>query len=273
MKRTASEIADRLRLTCIGKGDIEVECVSPVEDPDPRGIVFIESESYLSGVIDRCQCVLAASSLKDKMALSPSMACLFTDTPRLSFIALLRLFDPYADRVPQTDPLASSRQVAQSAGIGHGCILGENAVIEESVHLMGGNYVGRDVKVGRDTVVFPGAQILDGSRIGSHCVIGANAVIGGEGFGYEKTEEGLMKIPHIGNVILEDRVEVGSGTCIDRATVGSTLVGHDTKIDNLVQIAHNVKIGAHYGDSGSDGDCRQFPYRTASRARRAGGNQ
>src|SRR5690606_34294524 len=106
-------------------------------------------------------------------------------------------------------------------------------------------YIGKNVKIGRNCRIDCGVKIYDYTVIGDHCTIHANAVIGSDGFGFQPSEKGYTKIPQLGNVVIEDDVEIGSNCSIDRGTIGSTIIGKGTKLDNLIQIAHNVKIGEH----------------------------
>jgi UDP-3-O-[3-hydroxymyristoyl] glucosamine N-acyltransferase len=140
------------------------------------------------------------------------------------------------------DPSAT---VSAEALIGPGCVVGAHAAIDAGAVLIGQCWVGSEARVGQKTVLHPGVRLLDRCRVGSHCIIHANVVIGADGFGFHPSPDGrgLMKVPHVGDVVIDDHVEIGANSCIDRAKFGSTSIGAGTKIDNLVQIGHNTRIG------------------------------
>ena len=134
--------------------------------------------------------------------------------------------------------------VSSDASIGPMTVIEEGASISANVHIISQAYIGRNVHIGKGTVINPGVRIYHDSVIGENCIIHSNVVIGSDGFGFAPDGQGnFQKVPQLGNVIIEDNVEIGSNTCIDRATIGSTFIGKGTKLDNLIQIAHNVKIG------------------------------
>jgi len=124
--------------------------------------------------------------------------------------------------------------------------IGENVVLGDNVKVYPNVYIGDNVKIGDNTMIFAGAKIYSESIIGDHCVIHSGAIVGADGFGFTPNEKGeYQKVPQTGNVIIEDFVDVGAGTTIDRATLGSTIIRKGVKLDNQIQIAHNVEIGAH----------------------------
>ena len=128
--------------------------------------------------------------------------------------------------------------------LGRFSYMGYNSSIGERTQVYEQVYIGNNVKIGADTILYPGVKIYDGCVIGSNCIIHANAVIGSDGFGFAPTQDGsYKKIPQTGNVVLEDNVEIGANTVVDRATMGSTIIRKGVKLDNLIQIAHNVEVG------------------------------
>lgn len=146
------------------------------------------------------------------------------------------------------DPLAS---IASNAKIGKNVYIGPFACIEEGAIIGDNTYihphvtVGCNAKVGNNTILYPHVTIYHDCRIGNNCILHAGSVVGADGFGFAPSPEGYEKIPQIGIAILEDDVEIGANTCIDRATMGATIIHKGTKLDNLVQIAHNVEVGSH----------------------------
>jgi UDP-3-O-[3-hydroxymyristoyl] glucosamine N-acyltransferase len=160
---------------------------------------------------------------------------------------LLNKFNPVNDLDPGISEMAfvnKSAKLDDNVTIGPfsviraGVTIGENSIIFPQV------FLGQDVRIGKNVIIYPGVKIYHHCKVGDDCVIHANSVIGSDGFGYSQSKEGkFKKIAQIGNVVLEDRVEVGANTVIDRATMGSTIISSGAKLDNLIQIAHNVEIG------------------------------
>lgn len=150
---------------------------------------------------------------------------------------------PTAVVSPEAQPAAGSTW--KDVWIGPLCVVEQGAVLEPGVRLTGRVYVGHDVRVGADTIVEANVTLMAGTSIGKNCILHAGCVIGCDGFGFLPSEAGLLKIPQIGNVVIGDDVEIGACTTVDRGTIGNTVVGDGTKIDNHVQIGHNVQIGKH----------------------------
>jgi UDP-3-O-[3-hydroxymyristoyl] glucosamine N-acyltransferase len=159
---------------------------------------------------------------------------------------ILTLFSPpseYRHKVSKTAIVRDDSNIHERSYIGHHVVIQPGAAIAEGAVIMGNNYVGKNAKIGANTILYPGVVLLDDCIIGENCIIHANTVIGSDGFGYVFVDNRYQKIPQIGNVIIEDHVEIGSNCSIDRASIGSTLIKKGAKLDNLIQIAHNVKIG------------------------------
>lgn len=170
------------------------------------------------------------------------------EDPRRALIKILELFDPStADNAPIIHSAAivsDSSVIGREVSIGPGCVISDGAVIGDNSVLIGNIWVGRDAKIGTGSLIEPGVVIYDRISVGNRCIVHANAVIGSDGFGFmPDTEAGLLRIPQIGTVVIEDDVEIGAFTSIDRATFGETLVSRGTKIDSHVKIGHNCHIG------------------------------
>lgn len=238
-------IAKSLNLLVEGDTSLEITHVAPLSSPQTDSIIFIENPQKAQATLDQGRAFLLPEGCRDIVSCETGKAYLFSLTPRLSFIALLDLFNPYKNDSHQTQAISPEAKIHTSANIGPHSIIGPGVTIAARVVLKGNNYIGPGAIIKVDTVVEAGTVVLAGCEVGAHCYLGPNVSIGGEGFGYEKTEKGLIKIPQIGKVVLEDKVEVGANSCIDRATLGETRIGFNTKIDNLVQIGHNVKVGPH----------------------------
>jgi UDP-3-O-[3-hydroxymyristoyl] glucosamine N-acyltransferase len=171
---------------------------------------------------------------------------IISTNPYLTFVRAVEFFVPKKNNYPRT--VHPSAVIASNATIGVGVCVGACAVIEDRVRIgdgsvvLAGTYVGRDSSIGSECLVYPNVTIREEVKIGSRVIIHSGAVIGSDGFGFARDGEIYRKIPQIGDVVIEDDVEVGANVTIDRAATGTTLVGKGTKIDNLVQIAHNVVI-------------------------------
>jgi UDP-3-O-[3-hydroxymyristoyl] glucosamine N-acyltransferase len=135
--------------------------------------------------------------------------------------------------------------MGENCYVGDFAFIGEHAKIGQNVKIYPQVYVGDHVRIGDNTILYPGVKIYAGCSVGKNCIIHASTVIGSDGFGFAPTANGYKKIPQIGNVIIEDDVEIGSNVSVDRATIGSTIIRKGVKLDNLIQIAHNVEVGEH----------------------------
>jgi UDP-3-O-[3-hydroxymyristoyl] glucosamine N-acyltransferase len=177
---------------------------------------------------------------------SESKPLILTDNPYLSFVKAVEYFVPsknsYQKTVNPAAVIASTASLGADVGIGACCVIEDGVTIGEGTVVLAGTYVGRDSTIGRGCLIYPNVTIREDVRIGDRVIVHSGAVIGSDGFGFAKDGTVYRKIPQIGNVVIEDDVEVGANVTIDRATTGTTLVGRGTKIDNLVQVAHNVVI-------------------------------
>jgi UDP-3-O-[3-hydroxymyristoyl] glucosamine N-acyltransferase len=181
-------------------------------------------------------------------AASPDTCLLRVDDPEMAFIAcLLRLYPPKA----RTHTLSAKAAIDPTASVGEGAhveafaSIGARATLGKNCWVMAGCRIGDGVTLGNDCVLHPNVVLYDGVRLGDNVTIHAGSVIGADGFGYKFRNGKHVKFPQVGSVVIESNVEIGANTCIDRAALGVTRVGEGTKIDNLVQVAHNVQIGAH----------------------------
>lgn len=191
----------------------------------------------------------------------PSMALLVCADPEISFIKAVELLHParaYRRQISPQAVIEDNVVLGNQLYIGPYAIIGENAVIGDHSEILAGAYIGRNAKIGKNCRIHPYAVIYDDVEIGDNVIIHSGAVIGAEGFGYKFRNGAHVKVPQVGNVIIEDNVEIGANTCIDRGALGSTVIGMGSKIDNLVQIGHNNKVGKHVimcGHTGVSGSC------------------
>jgi UDP-3-O-[3-hydroxymyristoyl] glucosamine N-acyltransferase len=190
----------------------------------------------------------AASAIIVDGAFTSKKILIRVPNARVGFAKALELFFPEATFAPGVHPtaiVAPSAQVDPAAHVGPYCVVGENVRIGARSILQGGNHIGPQCHLGDDVNLFPNVTVYARSEIGNRVRIHTGTVVGSDGFGYVQDNGVHRKVPQIGNVIIRDDVEIGSNVCIDRGALGPTIIGKGTKIDNLVQIAHNVSIGEH----------------------------
>lgn len=244
MQITAAELAQYLQAELIGDGAVVLTGLAPADRAQPGQLTFAENEQYLA-LAERsgASAILVANSLS-----STAKTLLRVPNARVAFARVLALFYPEPVLPPGVHPsavIASSASIDPTAHIGPHCVVGERVRIGPRSALLGGNHVGDDCQLGEDVRLFPNVVVYAGCQIGHRVRIHAGTVIGSDGFGYVLDQGVHRKIPQVGTVIIQDDVEIGANVTIDRATLGATVIGRGTKIDNLVQIAHNVVIGQH----------------------------
>ena len=256
MPFTALEIAKHVGGEVVGDNTAILKNFAPAENAQAGDLTFAENEAYFA----RAEQSAATAIIVGKGIKSSKKILIRVSDARIAFAKALALFFPeqkFAASIHPTAVIASSAQVDASAHIGPHCVVGERVRISARTVLQGGNFVGDDSKLGNDVNLFPGVIIYPRTEIGQRVRIHANTVIGSDGFGYVQDGGIHRKVPQIGNVVIGDDVEIGAGVTVDRGALGPTIIGKGTKIDNLVQIAHNVEIGegslivAQVGISGS----------------------
>jgi len=190
-----------------------------------------------------------------------SMALLVCADPEISFIKALNLLHPEKVYTPQIAPqavLENNVILGDHVYIGPYAIIGENSNIGDGTVILAGAYIGKQVKIGKNCKIYPYAVIYDDVVLGDNVIIHSGAIIGADGFGYKFRNYVHVKVPQVGNVVIDDNVEIGANTCVDRGALGSTVIGAGSKIDNLVQIGHNNKVGKNVimcGLTGVSGSC------------------
>ncbi len=238
-----SELAAALNCTLEGDGGIDIRGLRGIREAEAGDLTFVANPRYLESLrASRASAVILAPD-----APRPPMPALRTPNPYLAFARALALFHPTPPEPPGVHPTAVLEEAVRlgpGVRIGALCFVGAGAEIGEETTLFPQVYVGRGARLGRACQLRPRAVVADGCWLGDRVVVQSGAVIGGDGFGYAPDgERRYHKIPQVGRVVLEDDVEVGANTTIDRATLGETRIGRGTKIDNLVMIAHNVVVG------------------------------
>lgn len=221
-----------------------VKGIAPAEIAQAGDLTYAENEKYFAKAErSTASVVLVAGDLK-----SPTKTLIRVKNARVAFARVLAIFFPEPAFAPGRHPsavVAASARIDPSVHIGPHCVVGERCVLEAGVVLTGGNHIGEDCRIGESSRLFPNVVLYPRCQIGRRVRIHAGAVIGADGFGYVMDQGAHLKIPQIGNVVIHDDVEIGANTAVDRGALGSTVVGRGTKIDNLVQIGHNVILGEH----------------------------
>lgn len=245
MEFTASQIASFIDGKIIGDENALITGVSPIENGETGHLSFIAQERFSHHLeTSECSVLIVSENILTKDTYRQTIIAV--KDAYLSFQVLMNLYQEMQGRKEGVEDGASIHDTAvigDKAYVGAFTYVSEKAKIGEGSQIYPQVYIGKGVKIGKNCKIDSGARIYDYCVIGDNCIIHSNTVIGGDGFGFQPTAEGFKKIPQLGNVIIEDDVEIGSNCSIDRATIGSTTIGKGTKIDNLIQIAHNVKIG------------------------------
>jgi UDP-3-O-[3-hydroxymyristoyl] glucosamine N-acyltransferase len=246
MKFTAKIIAEFLKGEVVGNPDTEVWDVAKIEEAKSGTLAFFANPKYEKYIYTtEASIVLVNKSFKPQGEIKATLVKV--DDAYQAFAGLLDLYQqskPVKKGIEKNSYVSESATVGKDIYLGAFAYIGDNAKIGDNVKIYPQAYIGDNVKIGDNTIVYAGAKIYADCVIGKECVIHAGAVIGADGFGFAPSSANdYKKIPQIGNVILEDYVEIGANTTVDRATMGSTIIHKGVKLDNLVQIAHNVEVG------------------------------
>lgn len=258
MTFTLSELAERLGLTMTGDSDPVIAGAAGFLEAGPGEISFLD-QGALRERLDECRASALIAGPEVPLTL-PALRC---GNPRAEFARLLAMFAPEIDRIlpPGVHPGAHvdpTARLGDGIAVGPGCSIGPDVVIGDRTRLGANVVLEADVTIGSDCCLYHGTTVRERCRLGDRVILHPGAVIGSDGFGYHPGPEGLVKIPQIGIVVLEDDVEIGANSCVDRATTGRTRIGAGTKIDNLCQVGHNVDFGSHSAMSalsGISGSC------------------
>jgi UDP-3-O-[3-hydroxymyristoyl] glucosamine N-acyltransferase len=239
-----AELAEAVGGEVEGDGDVLIHGVGGLDDAEPGTIVRVEGERYLKRALES-----PASALLVDRTLGPlTKPAVRVDRVRLAYLSCLELFAPVEEHVPGVHPtavVAADAEVDPTASVGPFAAVGRGAKVGPRAVIHPHAVVGDGCEVGEGSVLFPHAVLYAGTVVGARVRIHAGAVIGADGFGYEWDGQAHRKRPHLGRVRLGDDVEIGANTTIDRGTTGETVIGPGTKIDNQVQVGHNVRMGAH----------------------------
>ena len=243
---TVGEIADLVGGMLRGDGSVEVRGLAPVDQPKDGQLAFLASRSYAKHV---AACTAPAFLVSSEMesVLPATIPRVVVEDPYPAMRTLLHHFHPEEPWTPEIHPTAV---IGRDVFLGTGVEVGPYAVIEDGARLEDGARIGAHVVVGRRSVVGPGSRLYPhvvlypDTHLGRHVIVHSGARLGADGFGYTFVDGEHRKIPQVGRCVIEDDVEIGANTTVDRGSLGDTHIGRGTKLDNLVQIAHNVRVGA-----------------------------
>ena len=244
MNLTVAAIAKQIQGEVIGDGSTAITGFAPADTAKAGDLTFAENEAYFA----RAEQGAASAILFSGGAKSSTKTVIRVANARVAFAKVLPHFFPeptFAAGVHASAVIAPSATVDATAHVGPFCIVGERAKIGPRCVLEGGDHIGADCVLGEDVRLFPKVVLYARTQVGNRVRLHAGVVIGADGFGYVFDEGCHLKVPQIGNVIIQDDVEIGANSAVDRAALGSTVVGKGTKIDNLVQVGHNVVLGEH----------------------------
>lgn len=244
MPRTAADIATHLGGEVVGDATIAIQGFAPADSARAGDLTFAENEAYFT----KAEQSAASAILVSGNFTSATKTLIRVTNARVAFAKVLPLFFPepaFPAGIHPTAQIAPSATIDSTAHVGAFCVIGERVKIGPRVVLEGANHVGADCVLGDDTRIFPRVVFYPRCLVGQSVRIHAGTVVGSDGFGYVFDQGRHLKVPQIGNVIIQDDVEIGANVAIDRAALGSTVIGKGTKIDNLVQVGHNVLLGEH----------------------------
>ncbi|MCX7955413.1 MAG: UDP-3-O-(3-hydroxymyristoyl)glucosamine N-acyltransferase [Bacteroidales bacterium] len=245
MKLTVKEVAELLKGEIIGDENIELTSVSRIEQGKEGSITFLGNAQYEKYIYTtKADAVIINRDLIPKEKVRPTL--IVVDNAYRSFASLLELCEykqVFPEGIEYPCYISPGVQLGKNIYIGAFTYIAKGVQIGNNTKIFPNVYIGENVKIGSNTIVYSGVRIYKDCIIGDNCIIHSNSVIGSDGFGFTFDGEVNKKIPQIGNVIIEDNVEIGANTTIDRATIGSTIIHKGVKLDNLIQVAHNVEIG------------------------------
>jgi len=246
MNFTAGQIADQINGTIVGDRDIDVLNISKIEEGSKGSLTFLANPKYTEFIYTTKASVAIVSSDFEPTE-KIELTLIKVKDPYSSFTTILELFNKDLSNrkgISQLTVIDKSSKISDSSFIGSFSSVGENSIIGENCIIENQVFIGNNVEIGNGCKLYPGVKILDDTIIGQNCIIHSSTSIGSDGFGFAHNDDGsFKKIPQTGNVVIGDNVEIGSNSTIDRATLGSTIINNGVKLDNQIQIAHNVEIG------------------------------
>ena len=258
MEFSAEQIAGILNGEIIGDSQVKINKLSKIEEGEPQSISFLANMAYEHYLYTTdASIVIINKDLKLQKAVKDTCTLIKVDNAYECFAKLLETYQQMKGSktgIEQPSFIAESAKLGDNCYVGAFAYIGENVTIGNNVKIYPNTYVGDNTTIGDNSVLFAGVKLMDKIVVGKNCIFHAGVVIGSDGFGFTPDESNVYsKVPQIGNVVIEDDVEIGGNTVIDRATMGSTVIKKGVKLDNLVHIAHNVVIGENSAIAGQVG--------------------
>ena len=246
MNFTAGHIADQINGTVVGDRNIDIFNISKIEEGSKGSLTFLANPKYTEFIYTtKASAAIVSSDFEPTEKIE--LTLIKVKDPYSSFTTILELFNKDLSKrkgISQLTDIDKSSKISDSSFIGSFSTVGENSVIGEKCIIENQVFIGNNVEIGNGCLIYPGVKILDDTIIGQNCIIHSSTTIGSDGFGFAPNDDGsYKKIPQTGNVVIGDNVEIGSNSTIDRATLGSTIISNGVKLDNQIQVAHNVEIG------------------------------
>lgn len=246
MQVTAAQLCQILNGEIIGNPEIMVDRPGKIEEAGPGEVTFLANPKYESfAYTTNASVILVSKDFSPKHPIKATMIRVEDVYASITF-----LLNEFGGKVEAMEGVSTNSYIHESATIGEGVSMGHFAVVEEGAEIGEGTvifpqvYIGKNAKIGSNCILYPGVKIQKDCILGNRCILNSNVVIGSDGFGFAPKEDGTyQKIAQTGNVVLEDDVEIGANSSIDRATMGSTIIRKGAKLDNLIMVAHNVEIG------------------------------
>lgn len=248
MNFSAQQISEILHGTVEGESSTMVSSLSKIEEGEKGSLSFLANPKYEEYIYNtKASIVIVSRDFQAEHPLNKTLTLIRVDNVHAAFGKLLELYSQTKNDqlgISESAVVSDTAKLGDNIYIGDLAVVGDNVMLEDNVKIFSTTSIGDNTSIGANTVVQSGVKIYSDTKIGANCIIHSGVIIGADGFGFVPNSENYYKkIPQIGNVIIEDFVEVGANTCIDRATLGSTKIRKGVKLDNLIQIAHNVEIG------------------------------
>ena len=246
---TVSEIATWLNGEVVGNGDVDIARVAKIEEADPNDLTFLANPKYEKHLHHtKASAILVSRGFDQGKLATQALTLIKVDDPYVAFLKVLKRLTPSLDPFPTgihpTAVVSPSARLGKDVALGAYVVVGDGAIIGEGTRIAAGSFVGPHAEIGRSCLLYPHITLYHQCKVGDRVTIHSGAVIGSDGFGFAPKPDGTYeKIPQLGIVVIGDDVEIGSNCSIDRATIGETRIERGVKLDNLIQVAHNVVIG------------------------------
>ncbi len=257
MELSAKEIAAHVSGNIEGNADVKVRTVARIESGKPGSLCFLANPKY-EHYLYTCKASIVIINRTFELREPVSATLIRVDDSYQAIASLLELFNTMKASMKKgrswRASVAWSAKLGKRVYVGPGAVISKKSAIGDFTQIYPQVFIGENVRIGKNCILYSGVKVYQGCVIGDNCIIHANTVVGSDGFGFAPVEDGsYKKIPQTGNVVIEDNCEIGANTVVDRATMGSTFVRKGVKIDNLVQIAHNVDVGSNTVIAGQAG--------------------